>query len=36
MPERAPRQERDSFSVEEHERLRRDFDALKDQFEAAE
>src|SRR3954453_2395673 len=35
MPDRALSPERDSFSVEEHERLRRDFDALKDQFEAA-
>ena len=35
MAERAPRPERDSVSVEEHERLRRDFDALRDQFEAA-
>jgi len=37
MPERAPRPERDSdsVSVEEHDGLRRDFDALKDQFDAA-
>src|SRR3954453_2066024 len=35
MPDRALSPERDSFSVEEHERLRRDFDALKDQFAAA-
>lgn len=35
MAERAPRQERDTVSVEEHEGLRRDLEALKDQFEAA-
>ena len=29
------RPERDSISVEEHERLRRDLDALREQFEAA-
>ncbi|QBR91260.1 GAF domain-containing protein [Nocardioides euryhalodurans] len=35
MVERALRPERDSISIAEHERLRRDFDALREQFEAA-
>jgi signal transduction histidine kinase/CheY-like chemotaxis protein len=35
MVEGAPRPERDGVSVEEHERLRRDMDALREQFEAA-
>ena len=30
-----PRRERGTVSAEEHERLRRDLDALRDQFEAA-
>jgi signal transduction histidine kinase/ActR/RegA family two-component response regulator len=35
MVEEAPRRMQDSVSLEEHERLRRDLSALKDQFEAA-
>ena len=35
MVERAPRPERGTVSAAEHERLRRDFAALRDQFEAA-
>jgi signal transduction histidine kinase/ActR/RegA family two-component response regulator len=35
MVERAPRPERDGDSVEEHERLRRDLEALREHFEAA-
>ena len=31
----ASRPERDNVSVEEHEQVRRDLDALRDQFEAA-
>ena len=35
MAERTPRRERDSATTDEPERLRRDLDALRDQFEAA-
>ena len=35
MAERTPRPERDSATTDEPERLRRDLDALRDQFEAA-
>ena len=35
MAERTPRHERDSATSDEPERLRLDFDALRDQFEAA-
>ena len=35
MVERAPRPERDDVGAEEPERLRRDLDALREQFEAA-
>ena len=35
MAERTPRPERDSVTADEPERLRRDFDALREQFEAA-
>ena len=35
MSGRVPRSERDTISVEEHDQLRRDLAALREQFEAA-